>query len=268
MASFVTWLQASLPWVSIRRAVTLYRQADIPEVLELSWYLSTVTSMGLLQRCHSYKDKIAQGIVANHGLFAYPVLMAADILIISADLVPVGKDQKQHLEVTRDIVTAFHTTYGHEVFALPEPLIRDEVAVVPGIDGRKMSKSYGNTLEIFGPEKEIRKRIMSIVTDSTPVEEPKPTDDSGLYQLLKVFTPESDSEWLGKAFSEGGTGYGEMKKRLFGYFMDTFGPARARYLELQHDPGQVEAVLADGARRAREAIAPLMARVRTTVGMR
>jgi len=156
----------------------IYRQSDIPEVTELSWYLSTVTSMGLLQRCHSFKDKVAQGVVPNHGLFAYPVLMAADILIVKSDLVPVGKDQKQHLEVTRDIAASFHAVYGSEVFVLPEPLILDDVAVVPGVDGRKMSKSYDNTIDIFGPEKPTRKKIMSIVTDSTPVEEPKPREDS------------------------------------------------------------------------------------------
>ncbi len=152
--------------------------------------------MGLLQRCHSFKDKVAQGVVPNHGLFAYPVSMAADILIVRSDLVPVGKDQKQHLEVTRDIAASFHATYGDEVFTLPEPLIQDDVAVVPGIDGQKMSKSYGNTIDIFGPEKPIRKRIMSLVTDSTPVEEPKPTEGSALYQLLKIFAPAEDRAWV------------------------------------------------------------------------
>lgn len=179
----------------------IYRQSDLPEVPELNWYLSTVTSMGLLQRCHSFKDKVAQGVVPNHGLFAYPVLMAADILIVRSDFVPVGKDQKQHLEVTRDIAASFHATYGVEVFTLPEPLIRDDVAVVPGIDGQKMSKSYGNTIDIFGPEKPIRKRIMSLVTDSTPVEEPKPTEGSALYRLLKIFAPAEDRAWVERAFA-------------------------------------------------------------------
>ena len=246
----------------------LYRQSDIPEVTELSWYLSTVTSMGLLQRCHSFKDKVAQGVVPSHGLFSYPVLMAADILIVGSDMVPVGKDQKQHLEVTRDVAGAFHATYGVEVFTLPKPMILDNVAVVPGIDGRKMSKSYGNTIDIFGPEKPIRKAIMSITTDSTPVEDSKPTEDSTLYQLAKVFAPEGEEGWVETAFREGGTGYGTIKKKVFEWFMESFGPARESFEELKADPGTVENVLNDGARRARDQIAPLMDRVRTAVGMR
>ncbi len=246
----------------------LYRQSDLPEIPELTWYLSTVTSMGLLQRCHSFKDKVAQGVVPSHGLFAYPVLMAADILIVRSDVVPVGKDQKQHLEVTRDIAAAFHATYGREVFTLPEPMIRDEVAVVPGVDGRKMSKSYGNTIDLFGPEKAIRKRIMSIVTDSTPVEQPKPTEDSGLYQLLKLFAPAGDQGWVEAAFRDGGVGYGDMKKRLLSYYLDTFGEARRRFDELMDDPAEVERVLAAGAGKARETAAPLMDEVRRIVGIR
>lgn len=246
----------------------IYRQSDIPEIPELFWYLSTVTSMGLLQRCHSFKDKIAQGVVPNHGLFAYPVLMAADILIVSSDLVPVGKDQKQHLEVTRDIAASFHATYGREVFTLPKPLIQDEVAVVPGIDGQKMSKSYGNTIDIFGPEKPIRKRIMSLVTDSTPVEDPKPKEGSALYRLLRVFAPAEERAWVENAFDDGGVGYGDMKKKLFEYFLATFGDARARYDELMADPAEVERILAAGAERARETVAPLMDDVRKAVGIR
>ena len=246
----------------------IYRQSDLPEIPELTWYLSTVTSMGLLQRCHSFKDKVAQGVVPNHGLFAYPVLMAADILIVRSDLVPVGKDQKQHIEVTRDIAASFHATYGKEVFTLPEPLIQDEVAVVPGTDGQKMSKSYGNTIDIFGPEKPIRKRIMSLVTDSTPVEEPKPTEGNALYRLLKIFAPAEERAWVERAFAEGGVGYGDMKKRLFGYFLATFGDARARYDELMADPAEVERILAAGAKRARETVAPLMNDVRRAVGIR
>ena len=246
----------------------IYRQSDLPEIPELAWYLSTVTSMGLLQRCHSFKDKVAQGVVPNHGLFAYPVLMAADILIVRSDLVPVGKDQKQHLEVTRDVAASFHATYAKEVFTLPKPLIQDEVAVVPGTDGRKMSKSYGNTIDIFGPEKPIRKRIMSLVTDSTPVEEPKPTEGNTLYQLLKIFAPAEEREWVERAFAEGGVGYGDMKKKLFEYFLATFGDARARYDELMADPAEVERILAAGAKKARETVAPLMDNVRKAVGIR
>jgi tryptophanyl-tRNA synthetase len=246
----------------------LYRQSDLPEIPELMWYLSTVTSMGLLQRCHSFKDKVSQGVVPSNGLFSYPVLMAADILIVRSDVVPVGKDQKQHLEVTRDIAASFHASYGKEVFTLPKPIIRDEVAVVPGIDGQKMSKSYGNTIDIFGPEKPIRKRIMSLVTDSTPVEQPKPTEGSALYQLLKVFAPAEDQGWVERAFAEGGLGYGDMKKRLFEYFLAVFGAARARYDDLMADPGEVERILLDGADRARETVAPLMDDVRRAVGIR
>jgi len=245
----------------------IYRQSDLPEIPELYWYLSTVASMGLLQRCHSFKDKVAQGVIPSHGLFSYPVLMAADILIVRSDLVPVGKDQKQHLEVTRDIAASFHATYGKEVFTLPEPLIQDDVAVVPGLDGQKMSKSYGNTIEIFGPEKPIRKRIMSMVTDSTPVEDPKPKD-SALYHLLKIFAPVEERPWVEDAFDHGGVGYGEMKKKLFEYFIATFGGARARYDELIADPAEVERILLAGAARARETVAPLMDEVRSAVGIR
>jgi tryptophanyl-tRNA synthetase len=246
----------------------IYRQSDLSEVPELNWYLSTVTSMGLLQRCHSFKDKVAQGVVPSHGLFAYPVLMAADILIVRSDLVPVGRDQKQHLEVTRDIAASFHATYGKEVFTLPKPLIQDEVAVVPGIDGQKMSKSYGNTIDIFGPEKPIRKRIMSLVTDSTPVEDPKPKEGSALYKLLKIFAPAEDRSWVERAFAEGGVGYGDMKKKLFEYFLATFGDARARYDELMADPAEVDRILHAGAERARETALPLMDDVRKAVGIR
>jgi len=247
----------------------IYRQSDVPEVAELMWYLSTVTSMGLLQRCHSYKDKTSRGVVASHGLFSYPVLMAADILVVDADLVPVGKDQKQHLEVTRDMVTAFHTTYGcDDILATPEPLILDEVAVVPGLDGQKMSKSYGNTIEIFGPEKAIRKRIMSIVTDSTPVDDPKPIEGSSLYQLLRLLAPVDDRSWVEAAFAEGGVGYGDLKKRLFAYFLEIFGEARRRYDELQQDPTELEAILKAGAVRARERASTVLDRVRRSVGMR
>jgi len=249
-----------------RRSV-LYRQSDVPEIPELTWYLSCVTSMGLLQRCTSFKDKVAQGLTPNHGLFAYPVLMAADILIVRADLVPVGRDQKQHLEVTRDVATSFHATFGEQVFTLPEPIIRDEVAIVPGTDSRKMSKSYGNTIEIFAEEKSIKKKIMSIVTDSTPVEQPKPTQGSGLYQLLKLFAPGEERAWVERAFVEGGVGYGDLKKRLLGYYLDTFGPARARFQELTADRGEVERILAEGARSAREVGSQLLHDVRVAVGI-
>ena len=182
---------------------TVYRQSDIPEVTELTWYLSTVTSMGLLQRCHSYKDKVAQGVVASHGLFAYPVLMAADILIVDANLVPVGQGPEAAPRGDARHRCSFHTTYGARSSPCPEPMILEEVAVVPGLDGRKMSKSYGNTIDMFGPEKEIRKRVMSMVTDSTPVEAPKPTEGSPLYQLLKLFAPPGERDWVERPSARG-----------------------------------------------------------------
>ncbi|HUK13322.1 MAG TPA: tryptophan--tRNA ligase [Thermoanaerobaculaceae bacterium] len=245
----------------------LYRQSDIPEVGELAWMLSTVTPMGLLQRGHSYKDKVAKGISPNHGLFAYPVLMAADILIVHADKVPVGKDQKQHLEMTRDIAAAFNQTYGGQLLKVPAELILPEVAVVPGIDGQKMSKSYGNTLEIFAPEGELKKRVMSIVTDSTPVAEPKPTRGNSLYALLKLFTPAAEWPAAKRMFTEGGTGYGEVKKRLLALILDTFREARIRREELERDPAFVHATLQRGAERARAVVGGVMAACRRACGL-
>jgi tryptophanyl-tRNA synthetase len=245
----------------------LYRQSDVPEVTELAWMLSTVTPMGLLQRGHSYKDKVAKGITPNHGLFAYPVLMAADILIVRADRVPVGRDQKQHLEMTRDMAVAFNQTYSGELLRVPEELILPDVAVVPGVDGQKMSKSYGNTLEIFAPEGELKKRVMSIVTDSTPVTDPKPTRGNTLYALLRVFTPADEWPETKKLFTEGGTGYGEIKKRLLARILETFGEARARREQLERDRSYVEKVLRDGSARAREVISKVMADCRRACGL-
>ena len=246
----------------------IYLQSDVPEVTELAWMLSSVTPMGLLQRGHSFKDKVARGITANHGLFAYPVLMAADILIVRSDRVPVGKDQKQHLEMTRDIAAAFNQAYGRELLKVPEELILPEVAVVPGVDGQKMSKSYGNTLEIFAPENELKKRVMSIVTDSTPVADPKPTRGNTLYALLKLFTPAADWPATKRLFTEGGTGYGDLKKRLLGLVLDTFHDARTRREALLRDRGYVEGVLRDGRDRAKTVIDQVMADCRRVTGMR
>jgi tryptophanyl-tRNA synthetase len=244
----------------------LYRQSDVPEVAELAWMLSTVTPMGLLQRAHSYKDKVAKGIAATHALFAYPVLMAADILIVHADAVPVGKDQKQHLEITRDLASAFNLEYGEEALKLPRAHILQEVAVVPGVDGQKMSKSYGNTLEIFAPEGELKKRVMSIVTDSTPVSEPKP-EQGPLHDLLKVLTPSADWSAMRRRFSEGGTGYGDLKKRLLALLLETFGEARRRRAEIAKDPGYVETVLRQGRERARPEIDRVMTGCRRVAGV-
>ena len=248
-----------------KRAI-LYRQSDLPELCELAWILTTVTPMGLLERATSYKDKVAAGAPVNHGLFAYPVLMAADILIYNPDIVPVGQDQKQHLEMTRDIAGAFNHTYGREVFKLPEPMILEEVAVVPGTDGRKMSKSYGNTLRMFGPEAELRKAVMGIVTDSTPVEEPKDTA-TALFQLWSLFATPAEREVLFARAKAGGLGYGEVKKDLLARVWGYFAPLRERRAELARHPGDVEDVLADGVRRARALARPVLDAARDAAGL-
>ncbi|MFN7141418.1 MAG: tryptophan--tRNA ligase, partial [Limisphaerales bacterium] len=209
-----------------------FKQSDVPEVTELSWLLTTLTPMSLLEKCHSYKDKIAKGLSPNHGLFAYPVLMAADILIYDSNVVPVGRDQKQHVEVTRDIAIKFNETYG-KTFVIPEPQIREEVAVVPGTDGQKMSKSYGNTIEIFGDEKAIRKKIMGIQMDSRTPQEPKPDADKNLaIQLLKLIAPADVAADFENRLRNGGLGYGDLKKGLFEHYWNYFSEARAKRAEL------------------------------------
>ena len=244
-----------------------WRQSDVPEVTELTWLLSCVTPMGLLQRCTSYKDKVAQGLSPNHGLFAYPVLQAADILMYKSDLVPVGADQKQHIEVTRDIAQRFNNTYG-EVFTVPSEHIIESVAVVPGIDGRKMSKSYGNTIGIFEPEKRVRKTIMKIVTDSVPVEDPKDPDKCNVFALLKLFASDEElGEWENK-YRSGGLGYGEVKKRLAELTIEFFQPYRQRRTELENNLDEVKAVLAKGAERARAVAGPILEKARQAVGLR
>jgi tryptophanyl-tRNA synthetase len=248
------------------RAV-FFRQSAVPEVNELAWLLSTVCPMGLLSKCHSYKDKIAQGISANHALFAYPVLMAADILLYDSNQVPVGKDQKQHLEVTRDLAVKFNETYGEGTVVLPEPIIREDTSVVPGLDGRKMSKSYGNTLPIFGEEKTSKKLIMKILTDSNPVDAPKPVADSVILPLYKLFaTPDGYAQML-KDHENGGVGYGDFKKRLAEAYWDFFATMRARRQEIVAKPTFVDQVLADGAVRAKEEAGKTLARVRAAVGL-
>ena len=243
-----------------------YRQSDIHEVTELTWLLSVVTPMGLLERCHSYKDKVAKGLPATHGLFSYPVLMAADILIMHSNVVPVGRDQKQHVEVTRDIAIKFNNLYG-EVFTLPEPSIREEVAVVPGVDGQKMSKSYNNTVEIFGDLKEARQRIMRIVTDSKTVEDSKDPAACNVYSLYRLFaTPEERAEMEAR-YRDGGLGYGEVKKALYERFAAHFEPYRQRRAELQRDMGYVESVLKRGADRAREEASRTLKNARRAVGL-
>lgn len=244
-----------------------FRQSSVPEVNELAWILSTVCPMGLLNKCHSFKDKVAQGISPSHGLFAYPVLMAADILLYDAAQVPVGKDQKQHLEVTRDLAVKLNEAYGEGTVVLPDPIIREETAVVPGLDGRKMSKSYHNTLPIFGEEKPIRKSIMRIETDSTPVESPKPVENSTILALYRLFAGEGDYQRMVEDHQRGGIGYGDFKKRLADAYWDFFAPMRARREQILSDPGYVDDVLARGAARAREEASRVLARVRKAVGL-
>jgi tryptophanyl-tRNA synthetase len=244
-----------------------YRQSDVPEVHELAWLLSVVCPMGLLERAHSYKDKVARGVDANHALFAYPVLMAADILCVNAEQVPVGKDQKQHLEIARDLAGKFNRQVGEEVFKLPDPIIRDSVAIVPGVDGQKMSKSYGNTIEIFGNPKKTRKNIMKVVTDSTALEDPKDPDACNVFALYKLFADEAEQAALAERYRAGGMGYGEAKKALAEKFEAHFEPYRARRGELEADPDFVNDVLREGAAKARKAIQPVLTAARTAVGL-
>src|SRR5437660_7729295 len=225
------------------KKTVFFKQSDVPEVTELTWLLTTVTPMGLLERAHSYKDKISKGISPNHGLFAYPVLMAADILIYDSNLVPVGRDQKQHVEMTRDIAMKFNETYGR-TFVIPESQIREEVAVVPGIDGQKMSKSYGNTIEIFGDEKAARKKIMGIVMDSRTPQEPKPDADKNLaIQMLKLVAPPDVAGDYQDRLRAGGLGYGDLKQALFEHYWRYFAPARTRRAELAANLDYVHHVL-------------------------
>jgi len=244
-----------------------FKQSDVPEVTELSWLLSTLTPMSLLEKCHSFKDKSAKGIPVNHGLFAYPVLMAADILIYDSNLVPVGRDQKQHVEVTRDIAIKFNEHYG-QTFVIPEPQIRSEVAVVPGTDGQKMSKSYGNAIDIFGDEKVLRKKVMGITMDSRPPAEPKPDAEKNLaVQLLKLVAPaEVGNDFEGR-LRAGGLGYGDLKKALFENYWNYFAAARKKRAELAANLDYVNGVLADGATKARTLAQKVLKRARKASGL-
>ena len=244
-----------------------WRQSDVPEVVELSWLLGTLTPMGLLERAHSYKDKTAKGLSPNFGLFAYPVLMAADILLYDTNVVPVGRDQKQHLEMARDIAIKFNQTYG-ESLVVPASQIRDDIAVVPGLDGQKMSKSYGNTIDIFSEEKTTRKKIMGIVMDSRTPQEPKPDADKNLaLHLLRLVAPPAVAAEFENRLRAGGLGYGDLKKALFEHYWDYFAPARARRAELAADRDHVNRVLADGAGRARAVASVVLKRARRACGL-
>jgi tryptophanyl-tRNA synthetase len=245
----------------------LFKQSDVPQVTELTWILSTVAPKGLLERAHSYKDKLARGLAPMVGLFSYPVLMAADILIYDSDVVPVGKDQKQHIEMTRDLAGKMNEQFG-QIFKLPEARINSETEVVPGLDGQKMSKSYGNNIDIFGDEKETRKRVMSIVTDSTPVEAPKDPTNSTISQLYSLFASQDEIASMRERFEKGGTGYGDFKKELFEKLWEYFAPMRKRREEILKDKSYIGDVLARGAKRANEVANQVMDRVRKAVGLR
>ena len=243
-----------------------FRQSSVPEVCELAWILANVTPVGLMERAHSYKDKIAKGFAPNCGLFTYPILMAADILLYGSGLVPVGKDQKQHLEITRDLAIKFNNQYG-EIFTVPEGFIPETVAVVPGIDGQKMSKSYGNTIPIFGKEKAIRKTVMNIVTDCKGLEEPKDPDSCNVFALYKLFATPEEVEEMRSNYTGGNYGYGHAKAALFQKMWSFFEPMRERRAELEKDPQFVKDVLHEHGKRARNEALKMMERVRSAVGL-
>lgn len=241
-------------------------QSDVPEVTEATWYLSNITGMGLLERCHSYKDKLAKGIPASHGLFSYPVLMAADILLYGANRVPVGKDQKQHVEVARDIAIRFNNVYG-ETFIIPEPDIESELATIPGIDGQKMSKSYGNTIGIFTDEASLKQIIMSIKTDSTPVNEPKPIEGNVLFSLYSLFLDQAGKEELKDRFLTPGLKYGDVKKELFSTIWEYFAPYREKREQIAKDPDLVHSIMKSGAEKARKVAVEYLSKMRHNVGI-
>jgi len=247
---------------------TIFRQSDVPEVNELAWILSTVCPMGLLERAHSYKDKVAKGLSPNHALFAYPTLMAADILLYDAELVPVGKDQKQHLGMTRDLAGKINDRFGEETLTIPEAQIADHTAVVPGLDGQKMSKSYNNTIPLAGGKKAIRKSIMRIVTDSTPVEDPKATDGSTAIALYKLFADDEAMQQMITDHQAGGFGYGDFKQRVFDAYWEYFSQVREKRESLENNLDYVNEVIAQGAQKARAESSKVLDRVRKAVGLR
>lgn len=248
------------------KAHTFFRQSDVPEVTELTWLLSCVTPMGLLERAHAYKDARQNKQEVNHGLFAYPVLMAADILIYDSHEVPVGKDQKQHLEMTRDIAQRFNHLYG-ETFIVPEPRIAEAVATIPGLDGRKMSKSYDNVIPLFSTEKQLRKSVMRIVTDSKAVEDPKDPESCNVFQIFRQFAgKEQQAEWAGR-YREGGMGYGDIKQATFEVINQHLAPKRERYFKVREDKAHLDAILTDGGRRAREVAREVLDRARKRMGL-
>ncbi len=241
-------------------------QSDVPEVTELTWILSCHTSLGLLERSHSYKDKIAKGITPNTGLYTYPVLMAADILLYKSQIIPVGKDQKQHIEITRDIAGSFNARYG-EIFVIPEPQISDDIAVIPGIDGQKMSKSYDNAINIFEDEKSLKSKVMKIVTDSKPVDEPKDPDTCNVFAIYKLFAGREGTQTMADRYRKGGVGYGEIKKELLGLILDYFRPFKEKRSLLSSDLGEVYAILRKGADKTKKVARETLDEVKKAVGI-
>jgi len=246
--------------------VFLYKQSDVPQVHELSWFLSVLAPMGLLERCHSFKDKLAKGLDSTHGLFSYPILMASDILSIKASIVPVGKDQKQHVEVTRDLAIKFNNLYG-EVFHLPNPLINERVASIPGIDGQKMSKSYNNVIGIFESDKILEKKIKKIVTDSKNIEDKKDPESCNIFSLYKLFSNTEEQKELAKNYYAGGMGYGYAKNSLLKKINQYFEPIREKRLELEADNDYIEDILKNGAKKASLIASDVLKNVKTAVGL-
>ena len=245
----------------------LFVQSDVPEVSELCWILMTGAPLGLLERCHAYKEKKAKGLTADAGLFTYPVLMAADILAYDADTVPVGEDQVQHIEVCRDLARSFNHQFG-EVFAMPKAKVLESAAKVPGTDGEKMSKSYDNTIHVFEPPKQMRKQVMRITTDSRPMEDPKEPDSDHLYQLYSLFAADEEREAMAAKYRKGGFGYGEIKKALAEAAESYFGEAHQRREELIAHPEKVKEILADGASRARKKAGEVLRRAQDACGLK
>jgi tryptophanyl-tRNA synthetase len=245
---------------------TFWVQSDVPEVTEFAWILSSITGMGLLERCHSYKDKVAQGLVPNHGLFAYPVLMAADILMLQAERIPVGQDQKQHIEVAQDIAEKFNHAYG-TILRVPEPDILKETGLLPGVDGRKMSKSYGNTIDLFCTQEALKKKVMSIKTDSRPVDQMKDPGENPLFAIYSAFLDATGRAQLEERFKTPGLRYSDIKQELADIIWNYFAPFRERRAALLAEPARIERALAKGAEKARAAARPTLDAVRRAVGI-
>ncbi|MCB0330516.1 MAG: tryptophan--tRNA ligase [Bdellovibrionales bacterium] len=263
-------LDIAASWLALGLDVSkhlLYRQSDLPHVTEFAWYLSCVTGVGYLQKAHSYKDAVAKDKEVNHGVFAYPVLMAADILMYEPDLVPVGKDQKQHVEMSRNMAGSLNSLYGKELLKLPEPKINEDVMTIPGLDGQKMSKSYDNVIPLFSTEKDLRKKVMSLVTDSTGLEEPKKLDGSTVGLLFELFASADEYQDLKGRLSAGGLGWGHAKEELFQAINRELSEARARYFELREDEQSLQQTLAEGREKAMAISIPILQRVREAVGL-